>query len=373
MAGALAAPLWPPVLRVASRGDRSRPRLAASAAGADTCARGDVGRRVRIVLGAAGDRGRVGWLSAQELAVAAGRSVAGRRGTAVTPLQRPDAVHGVVLCQPAGDPVPLVPAARESHLQAPQGLFPDAGEFRIATRRTCFAITCSGPCSWSVVWAASKLRWLQHGRIQLYVLYIALTILVLTDLETGLRMLAPSGLVQMALALVLAPLLLSIINRTKAVFAGPARPALAAAVLGTGETAAQIGGVQPHDDAGVRGGADRRRARQCCWPCAFVPLAGAPALVSFPGDFLLVAYLLGLARFCHGVGGLGHRIEFRRHGREPRGLFFSALAEPALLLAADDAGRASRTQPSLTEIYARLGPGGARLRGGPAVLLAPPR
>ena len=71
----------------------------------------------------------------------------------------------------------------------------------------------------------------------------------------------------------------------------------------------------------------------------FVPLAGSPALVSFPGDFLLVAYLLGLARFLHRDRGPGHRIGFEGMGAS-REVFFSALAEPALLLAPDDAGRA---------------------------------
>jgi hypothetical protein len=30
-----------------------------------------------------------------------------------------------------------------------------------------------------VAWALSRLRWLQHGRVQLYILYIAVTLLVL--------------------------------------------------------------------------------------------------------------------------------------------------------------------------------------------------
>ena len=37
----------------------------------------------------------------------------------------------------------------------------------------------------AIAWAASKLRWFQHGRIQLYVLYIALTILVLLVWKLG--------------------------------------------------------------------------------------------------------------------------------------------------------------------------------------------
>ncbi len=41
------------------------------------------------------------------------------------------------------------------------------------------------PLFLGVAWLASKLRWLQEGRIQIYVLYIALTILVLLIWKLG--------------------------------------------------------------------------------------------------------------------------------------------------------------------------------------------
>jgi peptidoglycan biosynthesis protein MviN/MurJ (putative lipid II flippase) len=42
-----------------------------------------------------------------------------------------------------------------------------------------------GPVVLSVMWVASKLRWLQQGRIQLYVLYIAVTVLSLLMWKLG--------------------------------------------------------------------------------------------------------------------------------------------------------------------------------------------
>ena len=46
-------------------------------------------------------------------------------------------------------------------------------------RPTSPAKTCTGPCSARVNEWLSRLRWLQHGKVQLYVLYIAVTLIVL--------------------------------------------------------------------------------------------------------------------------------------------------------------------------------------------------
>ncbi|MEN6559111.1 MAG: proton-conducting transporter membrane subunit, partial [Thermoguttaceae bacterium] len=63
-------------------------------------------------------------------------------------------------------------------IHPPQGLFP-----RHASLHThapdWFRRRVYEPLFWGVGWAASKLRWLQEGHLQLYVLYIALTMLVL--------------------------------------------------------------------------------------------------------------------------------------------------------------------------------------------------
>ena len=62
-----------------------------------------------------------------------------------------------------------------------------------------------------------------------------------------------------------------------------------------------------------------------------VPLGGVPGLLAFPGDFLLLAYLLGLMRFFTVVAALDTGSSFEGMGAS-REVFFSALAEPALLL-----------------------------------------
>jgi formate hydrogenlyase subunit 3/multisubunit Na+/H+ antiporter MnhD subunit len=63
-------------------------------------------------------------------------------------------------------------------IRAPQGLFPKKSFLHTETP-DIFGNKVYRPIFWSIGWVASKLRWLQQGRIQLYVLYIALTILVL--------------------------------------------------------------------------------------------------------------------------------------------------------------------------------------------------
>ena len=63
-------------------------------------------------------------------------------------------------------------------IHPPRGLFPKHAALHTHApdpfRRYVYE-----PLFLGVAWSASKLRWLQEGRIQIYVLYIALTILVL--------------------------------------------------------------------------------------------------------------------------------------------------------------------------------------------------
>ncbi len=94
----------------------------------------------------------------------------------------------------------------------------------------------------------------------------------------------------------LAPLLLGVINRVKAVFAGRRGQPLLQLYYDLGKllrkgavysrTTTWVFRAGPIVGAGGRG----RGAR--CW-CRW---AASPALVAFPGDLLLLAYLLGLMR-----------------------------------------------------------------------------
>jgi hypothetical protein len=76
----------------------------------------------------------------------------------------------------------LIPAQRR--VIPPSGLFPRQGSFAIKTHDG-FLLTVYEPLFRGVGWALGRLRWLQHGNVHLYVLYILITTLAL--LFWGLR------------------------------------------------------------------------------------------------------------------------------------------------------------------------------------------
>ena len=69
-------------------------------------------------------------------------------------------------------------------IHPPHGLFPKHAALHTHTP-DLFRRYVYEPLFLGVAWLASKLRWLQEGRIQIYVLYIALTILVLLIWKLG--------------------------------------------------------------------------------------------------------------------------------------------------------------------------------------------
>src|SRR6266699_587926 len=117
-------------------------------------------------------------------------------------------------------------------------------------------------------------------------------------------------------ALLLAPLLLGLINRTKAFVAGRRGPPL----------------LQPYRDVVkcLRGG----------------------AVVSFPGDLIVLAGLFALGRFVTVLAALDTGSSFEGMGAS-REVHFAALAEPALLLALATLVRATGAS-SLTPIYGAI-------------------
>ncbi len=66
----------------------------------------------------------------------------------------------------------------------PKGFFPSTASLATDTADLCHA-NLYRPAFLRLVWGMSKLRWLQHGRVQLYVLYIALTLLLLLIWKLG--------------------------------------------------------------------------------------------------------------------------------------------------------------------------------------------
>ena len=69
-------------------------------------------------------------------------------------------------------------------LHPPSDLFPKHAGFESETPDV-FCEYLFRPIFTAIAWTASKLRWFQYGRIQVYVLYIALTILVLLLWKLG--------------------------------------------------------------------------------------------------------------------------------------------------------------------------------------------
>jgi formate hydrogenlyase subunit 4 len=133
-----------------------------------------------------------------------------------------------------------------------------------------------------------------------------------------------------AFALLLAPLLLGLIHRTKAMYSGRCGPPL----------------LQPYYDLRKLLGKGAVYSRTTSWvfragpivtlaatvaAALLVPLGGCAAPVHFAGDLVLFAYLFGLARFFTVAAALDTGSAFEGMGAS-REVFFSALAEPALLL-----------------------------------------
>jgi formate hydrogenlyase subunit 4 len=131
-------------------------------------------------------------------------------------------------------------------------------------------------------------------------------------------------------AVILAPMLLGIINRTKAMFAGRVGQPL----------------LQPYFDLWKLLGKGAVYSRTTTWvfragpmiglasmlvATTLLPFGSCPAPLGFPGDLILLAYLLGLARLFTVLAALDTGSPFEGMGAS-REMMFSALAEPALLL-----------------------------------------
>lgn len=160
-----------------------------------------------------------------------------------------------------------------------------------------------------------------------------------------------AGLVQPVLALVLAPLLLGVTGRVKAFFAGRTGPPV----------------VQPYRDLRrlLGKGAVYSRTTTAVFRLApgvglaavvatllLLPVGGIGAVLAFPGDLVLLVYLLGLMRFVTVIGALDTGSSFEGMGAS-REVHFSALAEPVLMLAM--AALARRTDSiSLSGIYTSI-------------------
>jgi formate hydrogenlyase subunit 4 len=172
-------------------------------------------------------------------------------------------------------------------------------------------------------------------------------------------------LLHLAALLLAPPLLVGIVNRTKAVFAGRVGPPM----------------LQPYYDLAklLRKGAVYSRTTTWVFRAGpvvglaavlsaglLLAMGGAPAAISFTGDFVLFAYLLGLGRFFTALAAMDTGSPFEGMGAA-REVTFASLAEPALFLCLLVLARATGTA-SLTGM---LGPalGAAWAPASPALLL----
>ena len=138
-------------------------------------------------------------------------------------------------------------------------------------------------------------------------------------------------IIHLLLGLMFAPLLLGIVNRTKALFAGRRGQPLLQLYYDVWKLLRK-GAVYSRTTTWVFRAGPIVGLAAVVVAMALVPFGKMPALVAFPGDLILFAYLLGLVRFFTVIAALDTGSSFEGMGAS-REVQFSALAEPALFLA----------------------------------------
>jgi len=136
--------------------------------------------------------------------------------------------------------------------------------------------------------------------------------------------------IHILLALLLPPLLLGVINRTKAVFAGRNGPPLLQSYYDLVKLF-QKGSVFSTTTTWIFRAAPVVGLVTTAIAVLFVPLVESTAPISFKGDMILLAYLLGLGRFFTTSAALDTGSPFEGMGAA-REVTFACLAEPAFFL-----------------------------------------
>jgi formate hydrogenlyase subunit 4 len=146
-------------------------------------------------------------------------------------------------------------------------------------------------------------------------------------------------ILQLFLALLAAPLLPGIVNRTKAIFAGRHGQPLLQGYYDLAKLLSK-GAVYSRSTSWVFRAGPPLGLAATVIAMAILPWAGAPSLIAFDGDLVLFAALFGLARFITILAALDTGSAFEGMGAS-REAWFSALTEPALLLALASLARLS--------------------------------
>ncbi len=158
-----------------------------------------------------------------------------------------------------------------------------------------------------------------------------------------------------AVALLLAPLMLGVINRIKAMFAGRRGPPILQPYWNLAKLLGK-GAVYSHTTSWVFRAGPIIGLAATAAAALLMPLGPCDAAFHFAGDVVLFAYLLGLARFFTVAAALDTGSSFEGMGAS-RDVFFSALAEPSLLLgllAAAKAAVSSSTWFELTGLHQQI-------------------
>jgi formate hydrogenlyase subunit 4 len=130
--------------------------------------------------------------------------------------------------------------------------------------------------------------------------------------------------------LVLPPLVVGVVNRTKALVAGRRGPPLLQVYFDLAKLLRK-GAVYSRTTSWVFRAGPVVGLAAITTAGLLLGMGGAPAVLSFDGDFVLFAYLLGLARFATALAALDTGSPFEGMGAA-REVTFASLAEPALFL-----------------------------------------
>ncbi len=177
---------------------------------------------------------------------------------------------------------------------------------------------------------------------------------------------AVNAILQMLLFLALPPLLLGVVNRVKALVAGRRGPPLWQLYADLWKLLRK-GAVYSRTTTWVFRAGPVVGLAAVATAGLMLPVAGLPAPLAFAGDFVLLASLLGLARFVTALAALDTGSSFEGMGAA-REVTFASLAEPALFVALVVLARATGSLSLSGMLGADLP--AAWSSAGPALLLA---
>ncbi len=155
------------------------------------------------------------------------------------------------------------------------------------------------------------------------------------------------------LSLALAPLLLGVINRTKAIWAGRKGQPLLQLYFDLAKLIRKVP-VYSRTTSWIFRAAPMITLAGLGVVLLMIPWGGVPAALAFSGDFILVAYLLGIGRFFTILAALDTGSAFEGMGAS-REAYFAALTEPILLAVLTTLVRLADGL-SLTDIFYRVSP-----------------